>query len=243
LEDVRGYEAMTFKPLYDTFPLWCVHQPVWFNRIDDPTRPFLSFLNVRWFLLPEDREPPPGWPVLSRSGEGVLVENPGVLPRAFAPRRVRCEPDARRRIAALTAISDFRDQGLLSEGQARGEAWESNGPASVSIAGYGVQRLAMSIEAQAPAVVGTSMTAWPGWKLRVDGRPAEVLTYNHAFVGFRVPAGRHEAVLDYRPDSVVAGGTISLASLAISLLLLRFPGRRRPGHGSPRPAREAERAP
>ncbi len=242
LEDVRGYEAMTFKPLYDTFPLWCVHQPIWFNRIDDPTRPFLSFLNVRWFLLPADREPPPGWPILSRGAEGVLVENPGVLPRAFAPRRVRSEPDAQRRIAALTAISDFRDQGVLSEGEARGEAGEENGPASVSIAGYGVQRLAMVIEAQAPAVVGTSMTAWPGWKLDVDGRPAETLTYNHAFVGFRVPAGRHEAVLEYRPDSVVAGGAISLASLAISLLLLRFP-RARPSDGSPRPGREAERAP
>lgn len=42
LEDVRGYEAMTFAPLTETFPLWCVPQPVWYNRIEDPAKPFLS---------------------------------------------------------------------------------------------------------------------------------------------------------------------------------------------------------
>ena len=51
LEDVRGCAAMTFRLLVDTFPLWCVPQPVWFNRVDDPTKPFLNFLNVRYFLL------------------------------------------------------------------------------------------------------------------------------------------------------------------------------------------------
>jgi hypothetical protein len=40
VEDVRGYEAMTFKPLFETYPLWCVHQPVWYNRVDDPRGPF-----------------------------------------------------------------------------------------------------------------------------------------------------------------------------------------------------------
>src|SRR5690349_8639592 len=50
IEDVRAYEAMTLSRLRDTFPLWCVPQGVWFNRVDDATRPFLSFLNVRWLL-------------------------------------------------------------------------------------------------------------------------------------------------------------------------------------------------
>ena len=78
LEDVRGYEAMTFKPLWKTFGLWCVPQPVWFNRVDDPTRPFLSFLNVRWVFAPPDYAPPDGWPVRYRGAEGLLLENPGV---------------------------------------------------------------------------------------------------------------------------------------------------------------------
>ena len=77
------------------------------------------------------------------------------------------------------------------------------------------------------------MTAWPGWKLSIDGRRAPLLSYNHAFVGFRVPAGRHEAVLRYLPDSFLAGAAISLASLAAALLLLRFPRDRSPSRAAP----------
>ncbi|MDQ2979678.1 MAG: YfhO family protein, partial [Acidobacteriota bacterium] len=231
LEDVRGYEAMTFLPLMETFPLWCVHQPVWFNRVDDPTRPFLSFLNVRWVLLSPDAESPPGWPVLFRGAEGVLVENPSVLPRAFAPRTFRAEPDRPRRLELLQTISDFRERGVISESGSE-EGWRQNGDATVAVAEYSAQKMRLAIDARTAALVGTSMTDWPGWKLRVDGRPAATLTYNHAFVGFRVPAGRHEASLEYRPDSVSTGGAVSLASLLLSLVLLRFP--RRPVSSGPR---------
>jgi len=76
--------------------------------------------------------------------------------------------------------------------------------------------------------VGTSVTGWPGWKLTVDGLPAPLVGYNHAFLAFRVPAGRHEAELVYRPDSFVRGGAISLAAFAVCAVLL-IRARRRPG--------------
>ncbi len=46
LEDVRGYEALVLARFVETYPLWCVEQPVWFNRVDDPQRPFLSFHGI-----------------------------------------------------------------------------------------------------------------------------------------------------------------------------------------------------
>ena len=33
---------MTFTRYVYTYDLWCKAQPVWFNRVDDLTRPFLS---------------------------------------------------------------------------------------------------------------------------------------------------------------------------------------------------------
>jgi len=225
LEDVRGYEAMNFKPLVDTHSLWCIGQGVWFNRVDDPTRPFLSFLNVRWLFAAPEYDPPRGWPVLFRGGEGTLFENPYVLPRAFAPRSIRSEPDPNRRLEAMARISDFAGEGVLDE-PARDAV--PNGEAAVDVVEYLPQRMRLAVDAKALAVVGTSVTAWPGWKLTIDGRPAPLVGYNHAFLAFRVPAGRHEAELVYRPDSFVRGGAISLAALAVCAVLL-IRARRRPG--------------
>jgi hypothetical protein len=59
LEDVRGVPSLTLRAYAETFPLWCKPQPVWFQRVDDLGRPFLSFLNVRYAL--SERPAPPGW--------------------------------------------------------------------------------------------------------------------------------------------------------------------------------------
>lgn len=223
LEDVRGYEAMTFFPLFETYPLWCVHQAVWFNRVDDPTRPFLSFLNVRYVYAPPGYSPPPGWKVLFRGDEGLLLENPGSLARAFAPAHVSYEPDSERRLGLLWAIRDFSDAGVIGQGPppgvARGQA-QPNGHASVRTAAYQAGRMTLDIDANEPALIATSVTAWPGWKLTIDGAPAPLLPYNHAFLAFRSPPGRHTAILHYWPDSFTAGLAVSGAALVSCLVLL-----------------------
>ena len=75
-------------------------------------------------------------------------------------------------------------------------------------------------------LVGTSIPRWPGWKLTLDGRSAPLLGYNHAFLAFRVPHGRHTAALDYRPDGFTRGAAISGMTFAIALVLLARPRRR-----------------
>jgi uncharacterized membrane protein YfhO len=47
-----------------------------------------------------------------------------------------------------------------------------------------------------------------------------VIAYNHAFVGFRVPAGRHRAVVRYLPDGFVRGLLVSLASVVLLVVAL-----------------------
>ena len=80
--------------------------------------------------------------------------------------------------------------------------------------------MALDVDADAETVVGTSIPAWPGWKAALDGRAISLLGYNHAFVGVRVPAGRHRVALHYFPDSVRLGLWISGATLAAAAALL-----------------------
>jgi hypothetical protein len=223
VEDVRGYEAMTFRPLSDTFSLWCVPQAVWYNRVDDPTRPFLSFLNVRYVLTPPGHPPPPDWKSLYKGEEGQLIENPRVLPRAFVPRFLRYATPMGDDVAVMQGIRDFALEGVPEGSAPAGTppgGPHPNGEASVEIVSYEPQRMELRAAAVKTALVATSVTAWPGWKLAIDGAPAPLVRYNHAFLAFRVPPGDHTAVLRYMPDSFVWGSVISLLTLAACLVLL-----------------------
>lgn len=61
----------------------------------------------------------------------------------------------------------------------------------------------------------------PGWRVTVDGKPAESLTIDGIFRGVRVPAGAHEIVWTYHPRSLEAGAAITIFTLA-AMTLARF---------------------
>src|SRR5262249_37657270 len=159
LEDVRGYESMTFRPLYETYSLWSRPLGAWFNVVEDLQRPFLAFLNVRWAVVPAGTSPPPGWTVRTRTPGADLLENQGPLPRAFVPAFLGLEPDRFERMRQLGAIKAFWQRGIVSElidlGTAR--EWFHNGDASVTISRYEPQSMALAVAARSPAVVATSV--------------------------------------------------------------------------------------
>ena len=70
----------------------------------------------------------------------------------------------------------------------------------------------MGITARQPTLVATSVTAWPGWRLRIDGANSDLLNYNHAFLSFVVPLGEHRAELVYMPSGFVIGAIVSGAA-------------------------------
>jgi hypothetical protein len=218
IEDVRGYGPMTLLPLAETYPLWCVDQLVWFNRIDDVARPFLAFLNVRYALVLPTMAPSGNWRSLAE-GDGIrLLENPAALPRAFMPAAVRFEPNGKGRVEALSRIADYAAEGIVGAPGPPGLI--ENGDGDVQITSYSGQEMSLRIRAASPAIVGTSIPAWPGWKLKIDGRAAPLLSYNHAFVGFGIREGEHEARLYYLPDGFLRGAAISGATILLGAVLV-----------------------
>ncbi len=230
LEDARGYESMTLHAFVATYPLWCAPDAVWFNRVDDLEKPFLSFLNVGYAVVPPGHPPPPGWTVRSRGPGADLLQNERCLPRAFAPPWVRFEPDVLGGLALLKTISDFGERGVVGSAEANGTGgWRRNGQAEVSIESYRAQSLDLAVRATEETIVATSIPAWPGWRATLDSRPLAALPYNTAFLAFRVPAGAHRLCLRYLPASVVFGGALSVLTLTASLAALAIRKRREPG--------------
>jgi hypothetical protein len=217
LEDVRGYESMTLNAFYETYRLWCVPQPAWYNRVDDLEKPFLSFLNVRYAVVPRSYPVPAGWSRIAEDAGGGLLENTRVLPRVFVPKAICYESYAPRHVEWLARIADFSEWGIVGAPPPGKEQLVRNGAARVRIVAYLEQAMTVDVDADEECIVGTSITAWKGWKARLDGRAIPSLSYNHAFLGFRVPKGRHRLELRYLSDGFVAGAAISLATLAALL--------------------------
>jgi uncharacterized membrane protein YfhO len=60
---------------------------------------------------------------------------------------------------------------------------------------------------------------YPGWTAQIDGESTAVEKADGAFRGVYVTAGRHEVVFSYRPTSFYFGADISIAVLAVLLLI------------------------
>ncbi|HEX6084886.1 MAG TPA: YfhO family protein [Thermoanaerobaculia bacterium] len=211
LEDVRGYEAMTFHPYVKTWELWSTHQPVFFNRTDDLSKPFLSMMNVRFAFTREDAPVPPGWREVAREGAAVLLENERVLPRAFVPRHVSIGLQSEVAVDQMAGVTDFHERAWITADVVPYE--RNNGPGTVTQRGNTLQA-----DMQGDGWIVVTNSAWQGWRAYVDGKRVKLQRANVAFLGIHVPAGQHTIRLVYLPESFVTGRAISAITLiAIAL--------------------------
>jgi hypothetical protein len=213
MEDVREYSAMTFTANYDLQLLWSAHQPVWSNRVDDLTAPFLSLMNVR-YAFAEGSAVPPHWSFVAADRGTQLLENQNVLPRAFIPR------------AVTIGDNPFIWEGILKEKDFGARGWivvpgesprqEPNGSGSLTVRREGMGALSIRSHLDTNAWVVVSETAWKGWRAHVDGEPAKLRIADGMFLAMYLPAGDHDIRLTYWPRSFVVGRAIT----AITLLLI-----------------------
>ena len=210
LEDARGYESLVLDRFADTYPLWSKPQHASFNRVDDLTRPFLSFLNVRFAVAPPEAALPNGWRMRSRGREMAVFENPNALPRIFAPRKVRLVADTGQALAEMSNTGDFSERAWIA-----GTTSEArNGAAQISLRAVGPDLIA-AVDAPERVFLATSLPDWPGWIAESAGAKIPLVTTNHAFVGFWLDAGNTTVRIHYRPASFSYG----LAAFALGLLL------------------------
>ena len=213
LEDVRGYNALTFGRMAETWPLWSRAQGSWFAAVDDPAHPFLSFLNVRYVF----------------DGHRV-VENPHALPRAFVPRTVRYEREGKAVLEGLRTATDFAARAWI-ETPHDDPRDAPNGPGSVTIRRNGLAYELQATMQQAGWIV-ISESAWKGWRAYIDGNRVRTRFANHAFLGVHVPAGRHDVRLVYLPESFTRGRWVSIVTLVACAIVVVF---RRRSHPPPTP--------
>ena len=213
LEDVRGYEAMTFRKLSETYPIWCVPQDISFNNVPEMWRPFLNFLNVRYAVTNTDVDPLPGWKLVAEDRQSRLLENERVLPRAYVPARIRYERDGAEVVKQMAKETDFAQRAWITEPHYPPHEIH-NGPGSVTVRRNGFAVYEMEAKMELDGWVVVSDSRWPGWRAYIDGKRVETLDANHAFIGIFVPKGNHRIRLMYRPEAFTRGRNVTMVTLA-----------------------------
>jgi hypothetical protein len=85
--------------------------------------------------------------------------------------------------------------------------------------------LLVDVEARTNALLVLAEAWYPGWRAEIDGQPAACLPVNAWMRAVPVPAGRHQVRLYFRPDYLLPGFLISLASLGLLVAAVARRGR------------------
>ncbi|MDX1523221.1 MAG: YfhO family protein, partial [Anaerolineae bacterium] len=85
----------------------------------------------------------------------------------------------------------------------------------VRITGYAPERVELVADLASPGWVVLTDTFYPGWQATFDGQAVDILQGNLMFRAVEVPAGRHEIIFEFRPQSLRRGGMMTGVSLFI----------------------------
>jgi hypothetical protein len=225
LEDVRGYEALTFQRYFDTYSAWCVHQPVWYNRTDDLSRPMLDLLGVRFAIAADKLVPPEWWREAGRQRGAKLLENAHALPRAFVPDAVVLGGSAADALKELPAVTDFHARAWIEAPLAKQE--RDNRVGAVTNVRHDGNGVRFDADMRADGWVIVSETCWAGWRTYIDGRRVKHYPADVTVLGLFIPKGRHDVRLIYLPDSFVAGRAITFVTLGALIVTIPLARRRR----------------
>jgi hypothetical protein len=79
---------------------------------------------------------------------------------------------------------------------------------------------AQDLKAQGPGLLVLSEINYPGWRVWIDGAPAQIQTVDGILRGVALSAGNHSVRFEFRPTIVLAGCALALVGWAAMLVLL-----------------------
>ncbi len=194
IDTVRMMQEQSPYPAYD------------FAAINtDSLFPVLNMLNTRWFIL------------AAGEGQKVPIENVTANGNAWFVTDVKYVNNANEELDVLgrinpkhTAVVAQADFGFLKAG----------GEGSVKLTSYGAVEAKYEVDSKNGGLVVFSEVYYPGWTATVDGQTVEVGRANYVLRAINVPAGKHEVVMTFQPESVSTTETIAYASLVALVLAI-----------------------
>lgn len=172
-----------------------------------PYSPVLSMLNCKYIIL--DGEMPP-------------VTNPWAQGNAWFAGKTVHAGSAADALGMLDKI-DLRNEAVITGGSGQETLQDSTSTAkgTIVLTGYSPKRLVYASDSQEGGLAVFSDIYYPaGWKAYIDGIETEIKCADYLLRAIDIPAGQHEIVFEFEPQSYIKGDRISLATSAIIILVL-----------------------
>ena len=169
-----------------------------------PDTQVLNALNTRYIILAGDYPP-----VVNPNAFGTAWFVDEVVPAA--------SPDEE--IAFLGSV-DLRHQAVIGKDMSAVTSVPADTTDSIVMTSYAPNELRYHYSASADRLAVFSEIYYPnGWKAQVDGAPVDVLRADWTLRAAQLPAGEHDLVMRFDPDSYRIGANVSRAS-SITLIIL-----------------------
>ncbi len=175
----------------------------------DSIYPILNMLNTRYVIMP------------LQGGETVPMKNPYAYGNAWFVDKVSYVNNANEELDTTgkivlrhEAVADKQFQDVLGAGAPQDQV------ALVKLTAYEPNELKYETESGKGGVVVFSEIYYPGWTATIDGNPAELGRVDYVLRALKVPAGKHQIVLTFKPKSINTTETIAYIAGVVLLLAL-----------------------
>ncbi len=166
---------------------------------------------------PEDR-----YQLIWQKEKWKVYENLETLPRAFLVDDYLVIKDDEEIIEKIFAADFDMAAMVILEEEIPGRELVKGNPGKVEMVAYTPNQVEIKTENNGDALLFLSDAFYPGWQAYLDGRQEKIYRANYAFRAVLVPAGEHQIIFSYEPDSfkwgTIVSGITSATLLGLGLL-------------------------
>jgi hypothetical protein len=213
----KVYEALRSAPM-DTMKMMSeqVQYPIYdLSAVNtDSLFPVINMLNTRWFILGAGEK-----------GELKMpVENVTAMGNAWFVTNVAWVNNANEELDALSKVN-LRTTAVVATSSTKTLAdndfgfLKPGGDGTVKLTAYGADYAQYDVESDKGGLVVFSEVYYPGWTAIIDGDPSKSVPVgraNYVLRAINVPAGKHQVLFSFKPQSVQT--TELIAKIALALL-------------------------
>ncbi|MCU7694971.1 YfhO family protein [Haoranjiania flava] len=154
--------------------------------------------------------------------DGNIITNPEALGAAWFVKHVQFVPNA---AAEMNALNKFNpaDTAFVQESfkAATGAAPAFDSGATIQLSSYSNDEIRYKTSAKTNQFAVLSEVYYPaGWNAYIDGKKTDYVKVNYVLRGIAVPAGEHEILFKFEPQSIKTGNMLVVICNVLLLLVM-----------------------